>query len=84
MRVRLDELEAVRVLDEVAQPEQVTRAEHDEDAVARSRGPHLADAGVPPTIMRGFALISRCAGLVGHVAEMWHAVEKAVPYDEDP
>jgi citrate synthase len=52
----------------------------------------LADAGVPPTIMRGFALISRCAGLVGHVAEeqanpamreMWHAVEKAVPYEED-
>jgi len=51
----------------------------------------LADAGVPPPIMRGFALISRCAGLVGHVAEeqaspamreMWHAVEEAVPYDD--
>ena len=52
----------------------------------------LADAGVPVAIMRGFALISRCAGLVGHVAEeqrdpamrlIWEAAERAVPY-RDP
>ena len=45
---------------------------------------------MPAEIMRGFALISRCAGLVGHVYEeqqkpamraIWEAAEKAVPYD---
>jgi citrate synthase len=52
----------------------------------------LGDAGVPPEIMRGFALIARCAGLVGHVHEeqhtpamraMWVAADEAVTY-EDP
>lgn len=51
----------------------------------------LADCGIPPEIMRGFALIARCAGLVGHVREeqtnpamaaLWHAAEQAVPYDD--
>jgi citrate synthase len=51
----------------------------------------LADAGVPVEIMRGFALIARCAGLVGHVHEeqhspslrpIWEAAERAVPYEE--
>jgi citrate synthase len=50
----------------------------------------LADAGVPVEIMRGFALIARCAGLVGHAHEeqhkpairaIWEASERAVPYD---
>jgi citrate synthase len=49
----------------------------------------LADAGVPPEIVRGFALVARCAGLVGHVHEeqhapamrtMWAAADEAVPY----
>lgn len=49
----------------------------------------LADCGIPPEIMRGFALIARCAGLVGHIREeqtdpamaaLWHAAEQAVPY----
>src|SRR5262249_27746957 len=49
----------------------------------------LADCGVPAAIMRGFALIARCAGLVGHVHEeqerpamrtIWEAAENAVPY----
>jgi citrate synthase len=53
----------------------------------------LADCGVPPEIMRGFALITRCAGLVGHVHEeqhhpamttMWDAADRAVPYDPSP
>jgi citrate synthase len=52
----------------------------------------LADAGIPAEIMRGFALIARCAGLVGHIHEeqrapamrsMWEAAERAVPY-RDP
>ncbi len=51
----------------------------------------LADAGVPIRILRGFAVLSRCAGLVGHVFEeqertamraMWRAAEDAVPYEE--
>jgi citrate synthase len=50
----------------------------------------LGDCGVPAEIMRGFALIARCAGLVGHVHEeqakpamraIWEASDVAVPYD---
>lgn len=53
----------------------------------------LGDCDVPPEIMRGFALISRCAGLVGHVHEeqrqpamraIWAAGEAAVPYTPPP
>lgn len=53
----------------------------------------LTDAGIPPEILRGVALIARCAGLVGHIREeqqdptlreLWHAAEQAVPYQEDP
>lgn len=49
----------------------------------------LGDAGVPASILRGFAIVARCGGLVGHVYEeqqepalraMWHAAERAVPY----
>lgn len=49
----------------------------------------LADCGIPAGIMRGFAIIARCAGLVGHVHEeqqrpamrtIWEAAEQAVPY----
>ena len=51
----------------------------------------LGDAGVPPGIMRGFAVLARCAGLVGHVLEeqgaptmneILDAAEGAVPYEE--
>jgi citrate synthase len=50
----------------------------------------LGDAGVPAEVLRGFALIARCAGLVGHVHEeqhdsamraMWHAADRAIPYE---
>ncbi len=50
----------------------------------------LGDAGVPAEIMRGFAVLARCAGLVGHVHEEQHksamramaeAAERAIPYD---
>jgi citrate synthase len=50
----------------------------------------LLDAGVPAEIMRGFAILARCAGLVGHIHEeqrrpamraIWAAAEEAVPYD---
>ncbi|MFO1352970.1 MAG: citryl-CoA lyase [Gammaproteobacteria bacterium] len=49
----------------------------------------LGDCGVPAPIMRGFALVSRCAGLVGHIREeqqhpamraIWEAAERAVPH----
>jgi citrate synthase len=52
----------------------------------------LADAGIPIEIMRGFALITRCAGLVAHVHEeqrdpamrvIWESAEEAIPY-RDP
>lgn len=50
----------------------------------------LGDCGWPAEILRGIAIISRCAGLVGHLREeqekpamraIWEAAEKAVPYD---
>jgi len=50
----------------------------------------LADAAIPASIMRGFALLARCAGLVGHIAEeqsrpamhaIWSAAEAAVPHE---
>lgn len=53
----------------------------------------LADCGVPPEILRGFAVISRCAGLVGHIREeqlrpamrtLWQAGENAVPFERQP
>jgi citrate synthase len=49
----------------------------------------LAEIGVPTNVMRGFAVISRAAGLVAHVVEelqhpsgrfIWETVEAAIPY----
>ncbi|HEY8088832.1 MAG TPA: citryl-CoA lyase [Polyangiaceae bacterium] len=53
----------------------------------------LGDCGLPAEILRGFAVLARCAGLVGHVHEeqhrpsmrtIWRAAEEAVPYEEEP
>lgn len=50
----------------------------------------LGDCDVPAEIMRGFAIITRCAGLVGHIHEeqskpamraIWEASDGAVSYD---
>ncbi len=50
----------------------------------------LGEIGIAQPIMRGIAVISRAAGLVGHIAEervrpaarfIWETVEHAVPYD---
>jgi citrate synthase len=52
----------------------------------------LADSGVPIEILRGFVLVSRCAGLVAHIHEeqrfpamttIWKAAERAVPYKQE-
>jgi citrate synthase len=72
--------------------------------VVRERGRHLtvnatgaiaatlADCGVPHEIMRGFAVISRAAGLVGHIREeqlepamltLWRAGDEAVPHEHE-
>jgi citrate synthase len=49
----------------------------------------LLDIGIPAEIMRGFAVLARCAGLVGHILEemrdptmrtLWDAAEHAIPY----
>ena len=32
-------------------------------------GAALADLGLPPELLRGTALLARCAGLLGHIAE---------------
>ena len=52
----------------------------------------LLEIGVPARLMRGFALLSRTAGLIAHIGEeqevatarhIWAAAEAAVPYDGD-
>ncbi len=52
----------------------------------------LGEAGIPGKIMRGIVLTARCGGLVGHLleesenplaAEMWHAIEEAVPFEKE-
>jgi len=49
----------------------------------------LGEIGIPLPIMRGVAVISRSAGLVGHILEesqrpaaayMWEIVDHSVPY----
>ena len=48
----------------------------------------LGEIGVPTGVMRGFAVISRAAGLVAHIVEeqqspsgrfIWETVEQAMP-----
>lgn len=52
----------------------------------------LLDTGFPAEILRGIALIARCAGLVGHVREeqrrpamhaLWSGAEANVPYEPE-
>ena len=52
-------------------------------------GAALLEAEMPPSIARGFNLIARCAGLVGHILEeqselagykIWKIVDEAIPY----
>ena len=54
-------------------------------------GAVLLEADIPPSIARGFNLIARCAGLVGHILEeqtepagyqIWKMVDEAIPYIE--
>jgi citrate synthase len=49
----------------------------------------LGEIGVPTSVMRGFAVISRAAGLVAHIAEeqrqptgrhIWKLVDESIPY----
>jgi citrate synthase len=49
----------------------------------------LGEIGVPTAVMRGFAVISRAAGLVAHIVEeqqspsgrfIWDTVEHAIPF----
>jgi len=53
----------------------------------------LADCGVPVEVLRGFAIIARAAGLVGHLHEeqqqpamrtIWETAEQAIPYQDQP
>ena len=51
----------------------------------------MGEMKIPVKLMRGFAVISRAAGLVAHIAEeqqrpsgryIWDLVDKAIPYEE--
>lgn len=53
----------------------------------------LGELGVPTGVMRGFAVISRAAGLVAHIVEeqqspsgrfIWETVEAAMPFADTP
>ena len=53
----------------------------------------LGEIGVPSTLMRGFAVISRAAGLVSHIAEeqkspagrfIWDKIDHEIPYIKTP
>lgn len=50
----------------------------------------LGEIGIPPRIMRGLAVVSRCAGLVGHIHEeqqdpsarfIWDLTARNIPYE---
>jgi citrate synthase len=52
----------------------------------------MLEIDMPPELMRGFAVLSRAAGLIGHIYEeqrnpsgsaIWKAADKAVPYVAD-
>jgi citrate synthase len=54
-------------------------------------GAVMAEVDIPPAIMRGLVIVSRAAGLVGHLQEemrepasphIWDLVERGVPYEE--
>jgi citrate synthase len=60
---------------------------------AGAAGAAFADLGFPPEIVRGFALLARTAGIVGHLAEemtdpigrqLWLDVEHRATYTADP
>jgi citrate synthase len=60
---------------------------------AGAAGAVFADLGFPPAIVRGFALLARTAGLVGHLAEemadpiglrLWLDVEHRATSTADP
>jgi citrate synthase len=53
----------------------------------------LGEIGLPQPILRGVAVTSRAAGLVGHILEerskpaarhIWHLVETGIPYEDEP
>jgi len=56
-------------------------------------GAALADLGFPPPLLRGFALLARTAGLVGHLAEemadpiglrLYQEVDRRAVYTAEP
>jgi citrate synthase len=60
---------------------------------AGAAGAAWADLGFPPEIIRGFALLARTAGLIGHLAEemehpiglrLWQDVEHRATYTAEP
>jgi citrate synthase len=59
----------LRLLTAVAEAHEAQSGRHLPINGAGAAGAALADVGLPPTIIRGFVLIGRTAGLVAHLAE---------------
>ena len=75
----------LRLLEAVARAQEVSSGRHLPINGAGAGGAALVDLGLPPDIVRGFVLIARTAGLVGHLAEemtepigmpLWREIEQ--------
>jgi len=60
---------------------------------AGAAGAALADLGLPPELARGFALLARTAGLIGHLAEerrqplgmpLYREIDRRMVYEQSP
>lgn len=91
------ELEAdgphVRLLEQLAKEVDHQAGRHITINATGATAAVLLDIGIPWQTVRGFALIARCAGLVGHAAEereipatraIWEAADAAVTYKPSP
>ena len=74
-------------------PEIRLHVAHEAIALWQKTEEELGEIGLPQPILRGVAVTSRAAGLVGHILEernkpaarhIWHLAETGVPYAEDP
>jgi len=79
----------IRTLEILSREVDATFGKHITINATGAVGTLLGELGVPPEMMRGFAVISRAAGLVAHIAEeqripsaryVWDLVDHEVPY----
>ncbi len=81
----------VRALKTLAAAVDAARGKHVTINATGAAAAVMGDVGVPVRVMRGFAVVSRAAGLVAHIAEeqerpagrfIWDLVDRAVPFSD--